>query len=359
MVHRSPNTLTMKPHRHQRILWLAAWGLTVAAAYWAGIRWTATDSSPAPTPTSVALTQGNPEAVSEGEIADETATSSEPPAAPPKKDKMADAAREVLALTPEEMPAALQCYLAQEDNWDEITMLANRWAQFDPQTAFEAGLPLKGTPQINAYMGGVFATWSRSDPRAAFAAYQEYLVGEPVYTATEEAFYGLTCVDPAQALGVLNAYSEDNDHIQYNRSNGIVQALVENYDLTLSMDILDQAENRDQTDELRFQVIYKWADYDFDRAAAYVMEHETSPDKHHMTTLDALIMGSLYPHRNRLLDWAGEQDRLNGNHEMVAFVIWKWSRDNPNAPRQWLSQLPDGETKQALYQATGIAPLHE
>lgn len=343
------------------MLWLAAWALTAAVAYWAGLRWAASDSIAGPESPSVESTQNNAHAaaVREDKITDEAATSSSLNTTPPKKDKMADAAREILALPPEDMPAALQRYLAQDDNWEKISMLANRWAQFDPQAALEAGLVLKGTLRINAYMGGLFATWSRSDPRAAFAAYQEYLEGEPVYTATEEAFYGLACVDPAQALAVLNAYSEDINNIHYNRSGGIVQALVENYDLTLSMDILDQAENHDQADELRFQVIYQWADHDFDRAAAYVLEHESSPDKHHMTTLDALILGSLAPHRERLLEWADEQDRRNNNHEMVAFVIWKWSRDNPNAPRQWLSQLPDGETKQALYQATGIAPLHE
>lgn len=338
--------------RITHIVWPLVWLVSVTASYYLGSQWAVTElllTEDAPSISSPEKTTAPTESAKE-EAASEESTYIN------RQEKIA---REILTLTPEEFPAALKRYQAMDKNHSAVGMLAVSWAKHDSQAAFEAGLAEENKRYLNIFMGGVFAVWARSEPLEAFEAYQQYLANERVFVASGHVYFGLASVDPDRALAELETYEHNYDNQQTNRMMGIAAALAENDNLLASIQPLDRAENQSTASIIRSDIVRAWLNVDFVGTANLVSDYNASRgDKPFLPTKPIIWLGLDY-NRDALLAWAEREDRISGNYSNIIHVTREWRERDADAANAWLRQLPEGETKDSIYESLGPPPDDE
>lgn len=337
------------------LAWTVAWLASLAGAYWGGWQ-SASPGIPEPPArqASVSADQDGRTSPSKPRPAS-TSEAAEPDTEESAQAKTLARLHAVMAISPAEMPQAFARYTKSKEKQLELLMLAARWAETDPHAAFQAALALDPDTQATAAhfaFGGVLATWSRQEPLAAFAAYQEHLAGRELAIATEEAFFGLASANPARALAELTKRSGDYGYSNVSRQHGVANALLQRYPLDQSLQLLDEHPDPNIAQKVRRELLIGWAQSDFDTASETVAATSRSEGNPNLLLTFAGAGLASYPEES--MAWAQRIDAESGNHALTTYATTIWIGLQPERAETWVRNLPDRTTRAALMEALNL-----
>jgi hypothetical protein len=213
-----------------------------------------------------------------------------------------------------------------------------RWGQVNPAAAMEYAMSLESLRTRNSAVSSVLDTWSRTDPQAAYAWFNQQMRENPgsVYGATRNLFNNMAHQDSNWALS--QAWSLQDPGIKRTALQSIYDRMVRDGQGDELVSLHDRMAAGADRNMLSEAIIAMWTPYQPERAAQWAIAIEDAQTR--QKSLDRVVASWTSDRPSEAADFVMNLPEGDQRNRSLARVVETWARGDLERAADWLARYP-------------------